>query len=281
MKIKSCFLLILLMNLSLITHSQVLEGVVLDANTMQPIPYVNIGIISKRTGTVSDEKGGFQLPIPERFIKDKIGFSFIGYSSKEIPVDSVFNLSSGIKKFYLTPRTYAISEVVVRPKAVKTLMVGNGSGSKRKQIGVGSDDMLGREIGAVIPLGNRDAFLKKAMVSVAVNNYGRIKLRLNIYNLKDNVPFEKINSEPIYFETDIKEGKCVVDLEKYNIKVNGNFFISMEYIQRMGKYGLYFTFAFDKNPTFFRETSLSPWVQAKYEDKIISMSMNVEIEVAK
>jgi hypothetical protein len=281
MKIKSLYLAILMMLPARLLYCQVLEGVVVDANTMQPIPYVNIGIISKGIGTVSDEKGGFQLPVSDKYINDKIGFSYIGYYAKDIEVDSVINLQPGIKKFYLTPRTYTISEVFVRPMAVKNMLLGNGMGSKHKFIGLGSDDMLGREIGAVIPLGNRNAFLKKAIVRVAVNNYGTIKLRLNIYNLKDNMPFEKINIEPIYFETNIKEGKCVVDLEKYNIKLSQDFFVSMEYIQKMGNYGLYFTFSFDKNPTYFRETSLSPWILAKYEDKIVSMSMNVECDLIK
>jgi hypothetical protein len=275
-------LIITLITFRTISNCQIIEGVLLDDLTKQPIAYVNIGIFNKNIGTVSNEKGEFKLNISDSNYSDAIGFSSIGYYSIEMKVKDLIDASlANFHKICLAPKTYQISEVIVRPKKFKQIESGNGSGSMRKKCGFGPDDKLGREMGTIIPLKGKEAFLDKAIVNIGVNNYGKIKFRLNIYYLENGLPNERVNREPIYFETDIKKGKCVVDLEKYNYKVTKDIFISIEYICYMGEYGLYFTFSFNKNPTFYRETSQSQWVETTYENKRVSISINAILSFEK
>jgi len=272
--IKILFVFSLLI-INTISNAQTIEGIILDEKTNEPILYANIGLIKKNIGTVSNHRGEFKLPISKSNFLDTVGFSSIGYNSVKIKVeDFLLPENIVIKKIYLTPMAYQIAEIIVKPKEFKYLKIGNGSGSKRKKAGFGPNDKLGREMGTIISTKGKEAYLEKATINIGVNNYGKIKLRLNVYNLNNKLPNERINREPIYFETDIKEGECIINLEKYNIKVKDDFLISIEYIEDLGQYGLYFTFSFDKNPTFYRETSLSDWVEMTYENKKVSVSIN-------
>lgn len=259
----------------IVSNCQVIQGLILDEETKKPIPFVNVAIIDKSIGTVSNERGEFSLPITESNYSDIVGVSSIGYSTARIQVEKLINSSNtNIKSISLSPLAYAISEVIIRPRNMKYVKVGNGSGKNRYKVGFGPNDKLGREMGTIIPVKAKDAYLEKAVVNIALNKYGKIKLRLNIYNVEKSLPTERINLDPIYFETDIKEGQCVIDLKKYSIKVDHDFFISIEYIENMGEFGLYFTFSFDQNPTIHRETNFSPWIVDKYMDKTISISLN-------
>ena len=45
----------------------VLKGVVQDARTNEPIPFVNIGLLGTVAGVASDVDGRFELVIPDRY----------------------------------------------------------------------------------------------------------------------------------------------------------------------------------------------------------------------
>lgn len=57
-----------------------ITGVVKNQNTKNPIEYVSIGIKGKNVGTVSTEKGNFEMNIGNEFMGDSLLFSCIGYS---------------------------------------------------------------------------------------------------------------------------------------------------------------------------------------------------------
>ena len=60
-----------------------LIGQVLDAATKEPLPYVNIGLINKNIGTVSDDYGYFELGVNAQLnAQDTLLFSMIGFESK-------------------------------------------------------------------------------------------------------------------------------------------------------------------------------------------------------
>jgi hypothetical protein len=60
-----------------------LVGQVVDASTQDPLPFVNIGLVDKNIGTVTDEEGYFQLEVdPLKYGKANLRFSMIGYESK-------------------------------------------------------------------------------------------------------------------------------------------------------------------------------------------------------
>jgi len=55
---------------------------VVDASTQDPLPFVNIGLVDKNIGTVTDEEGYFQLEVdPLKYGKSNLRFSMIGLKS--------------------------------------------------------------------------------------------------------------------------------------------------------------------------------------------------------
>ena len=60
-----------------------LIGQVLDPATKEPLPYVNIRLINKNIGTVSDDYGYFELDVNAKLnAQDTLLFSMIGFESK-------------------------------------------------------------------------------------------------------------------------------------------------------------------------------------------------------
>jgi len=62
-----------------------LLGQVRDQNSGESLPFVNIGLIEKNIGTVSDDSGYFVLEIPEKISKESLlRFSMLGYVFKSL-----------------------------------------------------------------------------------------------------------------------------------------------------------------------------------------------------
>ncbi|AWA31459.1 hypothetical protein HYN48_09315 [Flavobacterium magnum] len=92
-------------------EGQVVSGTVINDNTLLPMPNVNIININKVRGTVSDDKGNFQIAVTA---SDTLHISFLGYKSIKVRVtnDWIKNKTTTI---HLTEKAYALEEVIVRP----------------------------------------------------------------------------------------------------------------------------------------------------------------------
>ena len=49
-----------------------LNGKIIDQESKNPLPYVNIGVLNQEVGTVSDANGKFDLSIDKEFLNDTI-----------------------------------------------------------------------------------------------------------------------------------------------------------------------------------------------------------------
>jgi len=91
-------------------------GVVIDAQSNNPIPYVNIWVENEEKGTTSDKNGYFSL---KDSLKHKtLIISSIGYEKQKIVVNKPF------MTILLKPVVYAIEEVVIKPQKRKTIVIG-------------------------------------------------------------------------------------------------------------------------------------------------------------
>jgi hypothetical protein len=85
-----------------------IKGIVYDAETKKPLPFVNVAINNGKTGTTSDIDGHFKWQGEEKITK--IGFSYIGYDKKEI-TDTI----AAFMPVYLSKSTTVLEEVVIKP----------------------------------------------------------------------------------------------------------------------------------------------------------------------
>lgn len=248
-------------------HSLQLQGIVYDSLTHKPAKYVNIGILEKGIGTVSSDSGRFNLTIPADRLNDSLTFSRIGYQAKKLPIAHILKE----KSFLISREAISLHEVKVTSKKMKTKVVGN---NHRKGVSfVVERTSLGKELGMVVKLPDKPVFIKDFSFYITYNRPDSVKFRLNIYSYnKHNGQIGKnLLHRNIYITVPgTALGGFKVNLEKYNIVVNGDIVVAMEMVamylskgpdpnKKADKYfydRLYIAGTFLGSKTFIREVSL-------------------------
>lgn len=96
------------------------DAYVLDGQTQQPVEFVNLNILNRNYGTVTQADGSFKLQIIEEQIglQDQIEISAIGYASKSMSMERFYNLLEANNILYLNPYNETISkETLKQPDA--------------------------------------------------------------------------------------------------------------------------------------------------------------------
>ncbi|MXV52107.1 hypothetical protein GS399_14100 [Pedobacter sp. HMF7647] len=232
------------------------EGLVKDGDTNQPLAYVNIGIKNKSNGTVTDASGKFTIKLTDD--SDSLKISMIGYAPQIYKVSDFKQRFSSVNAVLLKPAIIQLKAVKVSNKKLKESILGNTTQSKSTNAGFTSNK-LGNEIGAIIKIKRAPTFLKRFNVSLTNEVSSDVKLRLNIYSVKNGFP-EQILSDRNIFVTVLKGAeKISVDLEPYGIIVDGDFFVSLEWIENSRGHGLMFSASLFSSPIIARETSQAAW----------------------
>lgn len=100
-------LLLVSLPFSLVAQS-IVKGKVTDANSGDPIPFVNITLVGSMSGTTTDFDGNFMLRIPATV--DTIVASYIGYKTKRKKLDKGANV---VVNFQLEEEVTTLKEIVV------------------------------------------------------------------------------------------------------------------------------------------------------------------------
>ena len=268
----SCCILSLFLSLPLGAQNFVI-GQVIDAATKEPLPYVNIGLLNKNIGTVSDETGYFELEVnTEQNSRDTLRFSMIGFETKSYTLNDFINQNE--IEVYLTEKSTALEEVILSSKRKKyqTKILGNKTTSKALYAAFTSNK-LGNEMGFIVRARKHPMILKKFNISLVENDYGPIKFRLNIYDVLNGLPNKTLLKDNIFIETEESSGIVSLDLTPYEIILDQDFFIAIEWIEDLGPGKLYFSGGFFGAPLFAREVSQGTW------EKIGTASVGMNVEV--
>ncbi|MFT5481207.1 MAG: hypothetical protein ACI9NN_002177, partial [Bacteroidia bacterium] len=107
-----------LLTLSLLISSIILaqektkvKGVITDAQTGEPLPFVNVAFVGKNVGTTTDFNGKYQMDT--KWGSDKIQASFMGY---EMMGKAVIQGQTNTIDFALESKQIKLDEVVVKAK---------------------------------------------------------------------------------------------------------------------------------------------------------------------
>ncbi len=103
-------LLLLIINISLSAQKTTVSGKVIDDETREAIPYVNIGFQHSPVGTISETDGSFYLATPKA--TDTLLVSSVGYELVRLPI--VIGTTQVIE-VHLVPKSIAIDAVIVTP----------------------------------------------------------------------------------------------------------------------------------------------------------------------
>jgi hypothetical protein len=252
--------------------SQIREGKVLSAKTHSGIGYVNVGIIGRNVGTVSDESGNFRIDLENKFDNDSIRFSMIGYESRTITVNQ-FRRDS-IKEIYLTPRSYYLQEVKVVYQKPRFIRLGTEVTAKDLKSGFQDND-LGSELGIALDV-KRQVKLKNLNLNVATCTFDSVTYRLNIYKSENQSEYKNILTEPIYlsFSKDQISKVITFDLSAYSITIEGDVLITLELYKDLGPGRLLFYTTFFTGDTWHKKTSQGDWSKSP---GIIGMYLTAQV----
>lgn len=96
---------------SLAQNKRLVSGVVIDASTKEPLPYVTVSLKKLLIGVVTNEEGKFDFYIPADVRDDSLFVNYLGYKHTLIDISQVSS-SVTIK---LQSTVVQLDEIVVRP----------------------------------------------------------------------------------------------------------------------------------------------------------------------
>lgn len=212
--------------------AQEYNGYLVNAESGEPVPYANIGIGNKDIGTVSDARGWFEIGLDSEFDQDTLCISCIGYAAENYKVEYFKRTYQNNPGFCikLSPTTYQLDEVIVKPVETRIFTLGNFCDSSSCYGNTFHSGQLGTEVGVImeLPRGKDKAFLKNLSFFVGECSYDSFPVRVNIYDLDAGMPGDNILREAILIDI-TSPGAYLVPLSNHNIRVDGDFFVSLEY----------------------------------------------------
>lgn len=242
----------------------IIEGKVFDAESKLAVPYVNIGIIELRKGTVSSYEGDFSLAYNSE--SDSVTFSSIGYTSTRYSIQQLKENST----IFLEPKVIVGDEIQVVAQSLGDLKVfGHKLNRKGGSIGYGSTQ-LGTEMGALIKF-KRPTIIESAHFTVNFIGADSMRYRLNIYDFTDGIVGENYLKENVLIYGPQEKGTFSINLDEYDVVVDGDVLLSLEYIEAIneeGKSGMMFrgkqVRRKSKANLYMKYTSLSPYIKQQF-----------------
>jgi len=238
------------------SSAQNCRGVLFDSITSQPVEFANIGIVGKGIGTVTNEKGEYNFFLPDSLINCDIKISMIGYKSKNFKAKNFASLS----KVMMTQDPAMLQEVPVAVKKSVVKVLGNNTTSSAVSAGFKKNN-LGAEIAIKLNIKHPKTHLKKFFVKINSSTLEKALFRFNVYSADEKGnPKENILKQNIIIEPLQKTGLISFDLTPYNIFVDEDVFIALEWIKDLGDAkGLYFSTKLVGSSTYFRQASQDKW----------------------
>ena len=271
------FLFAFLLIFTVLNAQHILQGRIIDAFSKEPLPFVNIGVLKKELGTVSNEDGFFFLEVPDLFAKETLRFSMIGFDERDFQVADLEAILLSNNTLVLAEQTTFLEEVVLTAeKKWDTRVSGNSTTSKLLITGFTSNQ-LGNEIALFVKVKKTPAYIDGIQFSVVENIYPEVRFRVNVYSSDYRFPDENILKENIFVTLKQSEGLISVDLKEYDILVDDDVFISLEWIDEdLGSEGLWFSAGVFGKSIYARSTSQAEWKKQRG----LSLGMSVTLREA-
>lgn len=255
----------LLTLIPLLGWSETVSGRMVDSETGEALPYVNIGVLGGERGTVSNEQGYFHFDLTDLTPESTIRFSYIGYENHDATIENLRGYGDNLGEFKLTPKTLEMQAVLVYPREFKEKVVGNPNPPDRMRAGF-TEDSLGYEIGIRVKIKNRPTLLKTLTLHGVTTTYDTVFYRVNVYEMEDKQPGKNILKKPIYITlTEFEQlADITIDLSSHNIVAQDDFVITLEYVKELGEGDLQFSTGILSGKLFYRKTSQALWHSAPF-----------------
>lgn len=201
----------------------------------QPLAYVSVGIPGTSVGTVSDERGHFQLQLATTTTPaDSVRFSMLGYGSATFTVAVLRQRGLATQPVILIEKAQQLAEVKVLATANR--LVGSeriDTKMKNNMLISGQPSQnLGSEVGRRFNLPGKQLVLTEYRAYVK-SNFESVTLRVNVYEARTMRPLLTRN---VYVTLPGKHSNWItVDLTPYNLITTGDVVASIQWVDSSGK----------------------------------------------
>ena len=218
---------------ALCAHAQyVITGVVVSMENNNPVEYASIGITNKPYGTVSNASGMFSILLNDKITdNDTLRFSSIGYQSEAFLISELKDrLKTGILVISLQKAVKQLREISVISKKAHRKIVGYDTNSKLFGLGFDASG-VGSQAGVIIPVKQPSTNIENFSFFIIRNSFKHLVFRINLYELVNGAPGKNISPENMFITVENNQtGKMVFDLSKYNIYLDKDVLITLEWI---------------------------------------------------
>lgn len=206
--------LLLLTGLSIKAQTIVEGSVKNKANEL--IPYCSIGIKNSKIGAITNEKGVYKLLIPDSLKSQEIVFSSVGYFDKVLSANELQKNGHIV----LADKATTLNTLVVSAKKLTAKVVGQKSRPFLTFSRMFDQNVPTIEQGNIFEVYQKTRLDAYNFYIMPSSKYAEITLKLNIYNLKDNLPYQSLLTAQVIYKT-TQVGWQNIDLSKYQLLFNG------------------------------------------------------------
>lgn len=210
---------------------QFLQGVVLDAQTKEPLEYVGVGVLNTRMGASTDERGYFKFEVREHDPSSIVRISMIGYEAQRFSIRELLNNDQNI---LLNETSYDIKEVTITPSEERTIGAKGFSRFAGWSGWSGMHVRKGYEIGIRLELGDKPVKIKNLNVLLHRQAFDTSYYRLHIRTMKDTLILDELLNENIMIPLTNESGWAQINLESYNLIMSGDIALTLEWLNVQG-----------------------------------------------
>ncbi|WP_290701696.1 carboxypeptidase-like regulatory domain-containing protein [Lacinutrix sp.] len=223
---KNILLFISFFFISFFVEGQSLNGKVIDAISQKPLIYANIALNTKDKGVASNEDGFFLFPEIEKYKKDSLIISYLGYQTKIVAIESFLLSKSNI--IPLKPETSSLDEVILEVKKARYTSE-NKLKIKHKGLFSSSVPFGSENVTYIENEKGKDGKVEKVILSFKEKKESSIKtykafFRVKFFEKQDSLfnPGKLLCYENIIVKPLNKTYKIIIDLKEFNIKFPKN-----------------------------------------------------------
>ncbi len=208
-----------------------IEGVLREKKTGQPIAFATVGIRELSIGTATNADGTFALKLEEKHLDETLEFSAIGYHPLSIPVARL--VASPNTDFYLEEKVTQLNEVMIKEHELPWL---KGTTIGNLQYNTGTMRLDENSNGGSMALRvSHDKYpyrIIKAKLWITHNSLPSFKVRVRVVAVEPGtgMPGHDLMEENVVTTSKIKSGWLEFNLAAKNLLIKQDFFIVFEWV---------------------------------------------------
>ncbi|PWN70343.1 oxidoreductase [Chryseobacterium phosphatilyticum] len=264
--------------LGLSMYSQKISGAVTNENE-EPVSYCSISLGNEKASTITDVNGMYSLEVPDNTNKNgAIIFESNGYDSKKLTINEITR-NPNIK---LNKKTYAIQEINLTGKKTKNEVIGTERRPMLTFSKMFDQNIPTIEQGQIFTIYNWTKLNSYNFYIIPSSKFKEITLKLNIYTVKNDLPYQSALNENIVFTTSTT-GWQSIDLRKYNLIYTGidKLGITLQLVNHISQDNGEFVFGISARKTLSNDLLYRYQSQGSWEVSKGSFISNIDINYSK